>query len=166
MRLKYFTLVVLAGLTITACGSTTKTPAPTARPTPTARPMPTATPSPATTTPAPVADVCQANPAPATSAQVVVSQPAAFARVTSPLTVSGSINAFEAKFRSAIKDASGTDLVNQQAHSEQGQVLSPFSESVLFTVSAETPACLWVFQISGEGSPTTIQQVPLTLMPS
>jgi hypothetical protein len=86
--------------------------------------------------------------------------------VTSPLPVSGSINAFEAKFRSAIKDASGTDLVNQQAHSQQGQVLSAFSESVLFTVGAATPACPWIFQISGEGSPTTIQQVPLTLMPS
>jgi hypothetical protein len=160
VRLEYLTLVVLAGLTTAACGSATKTPAPTARPTP------TATPSPAATTAAPVADVCQANPAPATSAQVAVTQPAASAQVTSPLTVSGSINAFEATFRIAIKDASGTDLVNQQAHSQQGQVLSPFSETVLFTVSAETPACLWVFQISGKGSPTTIQQLPLTLMPS
>ena len=96
MRSKYLTLVVLAGLTTAACGSATKTPAPTARPTP------PATPSPAATTPAPVADVCQANPAPATSAQVAVTQPAAFAQVTSPLTVSGIINAFEATFRIAI----------------------------------------------------------------
>jgi hypothetical protein len=161
MRLKYLTLVVLAGLTVVACGTATKTPAPTARPTP------TATPAPAATTPAPVANACQSNPAPATPAQVVVSQPAAFAQVTNPLTASGSINAFEATFQITIKDASGTDLANQTGHSPQGQVLSPFSESVPFTVSEQTPACLWVFQFSAkDGSPSTIQQVPITLMPS
>jgi hypothetical protein len=161
MRLSYFTLVVLAGLTAVACGTATKIPAPTP-----ARPTLSATPAPTATTPAPVANVCQANPAPATSAQVVVTQPTVYQQVTSPLTVRGSINAFEATFRIAIKDASGNDLANQMGHSPQGQALSPFSESVPFTVSAQTPACLWVFQISAkDGSPVTIQQVSITLLP-
>jgi hypothetical protein len=86
--------------------------------------------------------------------------------ITSPLTVSGQINAFEATFAIAIKDASGTDMATKTGHSQTGQMLSPFNESVPFTVSAQTPACLWVFQFSAkDGSPSMILQVPITLMP-
>jgi hypothetical protein len=120
-------------------------------------PVPTATEAP---------NVCQPNPHPATSAQVVVSQPAAFAQVTSPLTVSGRINAFEAAFQIAIKDASGRDLATAMGHSQQGQALSPFSQAVSFSVREQTSACLWVFQLSAkDGSPQAIAQVPITLMP-
>lgn len=129
---------------------------------------PSATPSgtPMPTTPAPVLNVCQANPAPATGSQLVISQPAAQAVVTSPLTVRGRINAFEAMFQIAVKDASGTNLASKAGHSQQGQTLSSFSESVDFAVRAPTPACVWVFQLSAkDGSPQAIAQVPITLMP-
>jgi hypothetical protein len=117
-------------------------------------------------TPTAAANVCQANPHPATSAQVIVSQPAPYARVTSPLTVSGRINAFEATFQIAVKDAAGRSMVTQTGHSQQGQTLSSFSERVPFRTNAPMSACLWVFQLSAkDGSPQTIQQVPITLMP-
>jgi Immunoglobulin-like domain of bacterial spore germination len=138
----------------TASPSATPATAPTqAAPTPT----PTAT---------PFVNVCQANPAPATAAQVVISRPAAHAVVTSPLTVSGRINAFEAMFQIAVKDAAGRNLATKTGHSQQGQTLSPFSEGVPFAVGAQTPACVWVFQLSAkDGSAQTIAQVPITLMP-
>jgi hypothetical protein len=119
-----------------------------------------------TTTHAPRSNACQPNPDPATSSQVVVSQPTAYAQVTSPLTVSGMINAFEATFEIAIKDASGNDLSTQTGMSGTGQTLSPFNESVPFTVTAPTPACLWVFQFSArDGSPSMILQVEIILTP-
>jgi hypothetical protein len=122
-----------------------------------------ATPTPTAT---PLLNVCQANPAPATAAQVVISRPAAHAVVTSPLTVSGRINAFEAMFQIAVKDSAGRNLATKTGHSQQGQTLSSFSEGVPFAVSAQTPACVWVFQLSAkDGSATTIAQVPITLMP-
>jgi hypothetical protein len=97
---------------------------------------------------------------------VVVTQPAANAVVTSPVMISGRINAFEATFRMAIKDASGADLTTKMGHSQQGQVLADFSESMPFTVTVSTPACLWVFQASAkDGRPSTALEVPITLTP-
>ena len=113
-----------------------------------------------------LANVCQTNPYPATPSEVVVSSPAANAHVTDPFTVSGSINAFEATFKIAIKDGSGNDIIPVlTGHSQQGQTLSGFSQSVSFPSSTPAgPACLWVFQYSAKtGSPSTIEQVPITL---
>lgn len=122
--------------------------------------------TPAMTTPTPAPDVCQANPDPATSGQLVVTQPTAYALVTSPLTVGGRINAFEATFQIAVKDASGRNLATKTGHSQQGQTPSSFSEGVPFKIRAETSACVWVFQLSPrDGRPQMIQQVPVTLMP-
>jgi hypothetical protein len=119
-----------------------------------------------TATANPLATVCQTNPNPATAAQTVVNLPLPGAQVTSPVTVSGQINAFEAQFNIAIKDASGSDLVAQSGHSQEGQTLSPFSESVPFAVTTPTPACLWVFDLSSkDGSPIQVVQVPITLVP-
>jgi hypothetical protein len=156
-------LVSVLGLAAVACGTsaTTGTPTPTPAPTATASATPTAS------NHAPAASACQANPDPATPAQVVITQPVAYAQVSgSTLLVAGSINAFEATFQISVKDASGTDIVSQTAHSQTGQTLSPFSATVPATVSASTPACLWVFQFSANtGNPSMIQQVPITLIP-
>ncbi len=114
----------------------------------------------------PFVNVCQANPAPATSAQVVITQPAAHALVASPLTVRGRINAYEAMFQIALKDATGQNLATKSGRSQQGQTLSAFSENVSFAVRAQTSACLWVYQLSAkDGSPQTVQQIPVTLIP-
>jgi hypothetical protein len=148
----------------TATATATHSPPASATPTPHA----TATATVAhTATPSPIANVCQTNPNPATSAQTVVNQPTPGDQVTSPLTVSGQIAAFEAQFNIAIKDASGADIATQPGHSQQGQTLSPFNESVPFTVATQTPACVWVFDISNADGVTPLQvvQVPITLMP-
>lgn len=116
--------------------------------------------------PARHANVCQVNPDPATPAQVIVNLPHPHAHVTSPVKVKGKINAFEATFQIAIKDASGADIVSVTAMSHQGQTLSPFKKKVHFTVTAPKPACLWVFQFSAQdGTPSMVKQVPITLMP-
>jgi hypothetical protein len=118
-------------------------------------------------TPSPIANVCQTNPSPATSDQTVVNQPQPGAQVTSPVTVSGQINAFEAQFNIAIKDAAGNDIATvPDVFSSQGQTLAPFSTSVPFTVASQTPACLWVFDLSAkDGSLIQVVQVPITLVP-
>jgi Immunoglobulin-like domain of bacterial spore germination. len=120
-----------------------------------------------TATPSPIANVCQTNPSPATSDQTVVNQPTPGDQVTSPLTVSGQIAAFEAQFNIAIKDAAGNDIATvPDVFSSQGQTLAPFSTSVPFTVASQTPACLWVFDLSAmSGLPVQVVQVPITLMP-
>lgn len=131
----------------------------------------TATPA-ATATGTPVVsatpvNVCQANPDPATPSEAVITAPTANAQVTSPLNVSGTIAAFEAVFQISIKDANGNDIATQSGMASEGQTLAPFGESVPFAVTAATPACVWVFQISAmDGTtPTNITQITVTLVP-
>ena len=111
--------------------------------------------------------ICGANPDPATSSDAVITAPVANAQVTSPLMVSGTIAAFEAVFQISIKDVAGNDIATQSGMASEGQTLAPFGESVPFTVTAATPACVWVFQISAmDGvSPVNVTQIPVTLVP-
>jgi hypothetical protein len=109
------------------------------------------------------ANVCAANPAPATPDLTQVDTPSAGDTVTSPVTVRGRINAFEATFRITIFDATGNTIADVTAMSSEGQVLAPFQAQVPFSVTRETAACLWVYEISGRGDIAGVVQVPLIL---
>ncbi len=111
-------------------------------------------------------DVCATNPNPATPDVNNVTAPSPFAEVTSPIQVTGQITAFEATFKVTIYDAQQNEIADQTAMSNEGQTLAPFSTSVSFTVTEETPACLWVYEASAQdGSPIHVVQIPLTLLP-
>jgi hypothetical protein len=109
---------------------------------------------------------CQTNPSPVDSADpsVVVTSPAANVSVTSPLSVTGQARVFEATVSLALYDASGNEISTATTMAAEGGVLSDFTGSITFSVTASTPACLWVFEASAEdGSPRNVVQVPLTL---
>jgi hypothetical protein len=112
-------------------------------------------------------DVCQPNPDPADADVASVDSPAPGDALTSPVTVSGLIAAFEAQFNITIYDAGGAVLADTPARSAEGQVLSPFSADVFFDVAAPTPACLWVYDVSAADgvTPVNVVQVPITLLP-
>lgn len=168
-NLKYLLLVGIAGFAMLAVACGDDDDAGSATPTPTAtNSSPTATavynPTPAGSIDA--VNVCGANPDPATPAQVQVNSPGPGDMVTSPLQITGLIAVFEAQFNIAIKDAGGNDIVTSPGMSSEGQTLAPFSVSVPFTVTAETPACLWVYDISeADGTPSMVHQVPIYLEP-
>jgi hypothetical protein len=112
---------------------------------------------------------CQTNPDPVDAADpsVVVSSPTANASVTSPLTVTGQARVFEATVSLALYDAGGNEIATATTMAAEGGVLSDFSGSITFSVTASTPACLWVFEASAEdGRPVNVVQVPLTLTTS
>jgi hypothetical protein len=176
--MRYLMLTALAGFVAlgVACSSdysATQTVAGAHPPTVSATAPPTSSPTAApvatvanTATPSPIANVCQTNPSPATSDQTVVNQPQPGDQVTSPVTVSGQMNAFDAQFNIAIKDAAGNDIATvPDVFSSQGQTLAPFSAPVPFTVATQTLACLWVFDRALDGSPIQVVQVPITLVP-
>ena len=127
------------------------------------------TPGPGEESPTPTGqpDVCQPNPDPAPTDVVEVDSPAASDSVTSPVTVSGRIVAFEAQFNITVFDAGGNQIADVPARSEEGQVLSPFSKDVFFSVTEETPACVWVYDVSeADGvTPLNVVQVPVILQP-
>src|SRR3989304_508027 len=114
----------------------------------------TVSPAPGSPTPTGQPDVCQPNPDPASAGVAGVSSPSAGDSVTSPVTVSGRFLAFEAQFNITIFDAAGGKIADVPARSQEGQVLSPFSEDVAFSVAEETLACVWVYDLSErDGSP-------------
>ena len=175
-RFLILTVVAVALLAVAACSDDDDgaTPSPSPVPSltetqPPASPSPTPTPT-STSTPTPTLfpTVRLPNPDPATAAFQVLDQPAPSAVVTSPVTVSGQVNYFEATYQIAIYDASGAPLVETFGTAQQPDigVIGPFSHDVTFTVSEPTPACLWVYEQSAmDGSPVRVGQVPLLLLP-
>jgi len=128
----------------------------------------TVSPEPTAQSPTPTGqpDVCQPNPDAASADVADVTSPSAGDSVTSPVTISGQIVAFEAQFKITIFDAAGGKIADVPARSAEGQVLSPFSEDVFFSVTEETPACIWVYDLSeADGSIIDVVQIPVTLEP-
>jgi hypothetical protein len=145
-------MAISTGLFLTSCGDDSK---PQADPTETA-----------TAAPDQAANVCPDNPDPATPDTVQVTSPRAGDRVSSPVTVSGEILAFEATFQVTVYNAEGTEIARHTGMSADGTTLSPFSEQVEFTVVEETPGCIRVFELSArDGSAINVVQIPVTLQP-
>ena len=164
-------LILIAGaialLTVAACTDDEDGASPSPSPVPSGTETPSPSPAPAST-PTPFLNVCFPNPDPATAAFQILDQPAPSSAVTSPVTVSGQVNYFEARYQIAIYDASGTPLVETSGMAQQPDigVIGPFSHDVSFAVSQPTPACLWVYEQSAEdGRPVLGGQVPLVLLP-
>ncbi len=130
---------------------------------------PGATASPPEKIPTPtVAEVCQTNPDPATSEFQVIDQPGVDDTVTTPVTISGQVLAFEGTYQIGIFDAAGDPIVETfgtAVGTEIGE-LAPFSIDVAFDVDEPTPACIWVYEASAmDGSPIHVGQIPVTLLP-
>ena len=112
--------------------------------------------------------VCQTNPDPATADDQVIDEPGADDTVTSPVTISGQVRAFEGTYQVGIFDSEGGPIVETFGTAGPGEVgqLAPFSIDVPFEVDALTPACIWVYEASArDGSPIHVGQIPVTLSP-
>ena len=119
------------------------------------------------TSPDQTTNVCAPNPAPAGPDTNQVDTPTAGDRVSSPVTVRGRILAFEAVFKVTIFDAAGNTIADARGMSAEGTALSPFEVQVPFSVTTETPACMWVYAPSArDGSPENVVQIPLRLAPA
>jgi hypothetical protein len=114
-------------------------------------------------------EACQENPDPVTGDFQVIDAPEAGATVTSPVTVSGQILAFEAAFQVAIFDPDGNAIVAPiAAQAQQADIgqLAPFSVDVPFVVTEQQPGCIWVYEESArDGSIIHVGQIPVTLNP-
>jgi len=94
----------------------------------------------ATTSANQAANVCAPNPAPATPDFNQVDTPTAGQAVSSPVTVSGRILAFEAVFQVTIYDASGNTIAHVTGMSANGTELSPFSSLGAFLGDQRNPS--------------------------
>ncbi len=174
MKVGLLLALALASIALlVACdnGGDGATPAPDGAPTPavTDSEEETATPE---ATPAETAtaegEVCLPNPDPVTLDFQVIDQPSAGDTVTSPVTISGQVLAFEATYQIGIFDADGNPIVETFGTAGPGEagVLAPFSIDVAFDVDEATPACIWVYEASArDGNPINVGQIPVTISP-
>ena len=166
-RMKVLLLLVTipALFVLAACGDDEQT-ATTASPSRSATTSPTVTASAQpSATPVDLTTVCGENPDPATNDVNQVDIPNPGDEVASAFRVQGRILAFEATFRITIFDAAGNTIADETAMSSEGQTLAPFSEDIAYSVTQDTPACLWVYENSArDGSPIHVRQIPLLLL--
>lgn len=159
-------LATLIAIALVACrpGSGTASPTPAA---------PTASPVARTTAPATTAPAASPSPTPApvgyTSPRglITVDQPRAFARVTSPLTVSGAAMLFEGAFVWRLVDLSGRELAKGSGQTTAGApARGTYSLAVSFTVPTDTYAYLALISHSArDGSVEDEARVPVVLAP-
>ncbi|MGH2756060.1 MAG: Gmad2 immunoglobulin-like domain-containing protein [Actinomycetota bacterium] len=98
---------------------------------------------------------------------IVVEEPRVGEEVTSPLTVSGNANTFEATVEMRLVGPSGKELAHTFTTATCGTgCRGDYSVEVEFDVSRPTDAVLEVYESSAEdGSPTHVERIPITLMP-
>jgi hypothetical protein len=98
---------------------------------------------------------------------IVVEQPQAGDRVTSPVTISGNADVFEATVSLRILDGDGQELVSGFTTATCGTgCRGTFSGQLKFSVEAPQPGIVEAFEASAEdGHPTNMVRVPVTLMP-
>lgn len=96
---------------------------------------------------------------------ILVEFPGTGWRVTSPFTVSGMANVFEAQFNLELRNAQGQLLVQQNVTATAGNgIWGSFTTAVKFPAGAAGPATLSVFDLSAkDGSRIYEVNVPLTL---
>ena len=170
MKVGLLLALALASIALlVACdnGGDSVTPGPEGAPAPSATESEEETATPAETATA-EPEVCQPNADPATSEFQVIDEPSTDDTVTSPVTISGQVLAFEATYQIGIFDADGNSIVETFGTAGPGEIgeLAPFSIDVAFNVDEATPACIWVYEASAmDGSPIHVGQIPVTLSP-
>jgi hypothetical protein len=96
---------------------------------------------------------------------IVVESPVIGAPVSSPVTVSGTADVFEATVTVRILDANGHEIARAFTQATCGTgCRGTFSVSVTYHVSSAQPGTIEVFdQSAQDGSPENVQEIPVTL---
>lgn len=107
---------------------------------------------------------CLQNPTKGT--QIIIDNLTDYQIVKSPLTITGSANAFESQFSYRLKDCRGP-IITEGIITAEGEMgtMPPFSQTITFTPSRNPlDATLEVYEISAQdGSEINLFQVPLRL---
>ena len=110
--------------------------------------------------------VCGPNPEPSTLDVLRVDEPSPEEQVSSPLTVSGGIVLTSGELTLTLYDENGDEIAEDTSSVEAADagVLASFETELPFEVSAQTEACLWVWEAE-DGTAINVRQVPVTLQP-
>ena len=98
---------------------------------------------------------------------IVVESPTIGSRVSSPVTVTGTANVFEATVTVRVLDANGHEIARAFTQATCGTgCRGAFSLAITYRVSSEQPGVIEAFEQSAkDGSPINVQRIPVTLTP-
>jgi hypothetical protein len=98
---------------------------------------------------------------------ILVESPLIGQRVSSPVTISGTANVFEATVSIRILDASGKEIASAFTQATCGTgCRGSYSTAVSYQVSSEQQGTIEVFESSAkDGSPINVVRIPVTLTP-
>ncbi|HXF37359.1 MAG TPA: Gmad2 immunoglobulin-like domain-containing protein [Actinomycetota bacterium] len=98
--------------------------------------------------------------------QILVEEPAIGDRVTSPVTIAGTADVFEATVSIGILDANGNEIVRTFTTATCGTgCRGDYQERVEFSVPRTQPGTIVVYESSAEdGSPLHVVEIPVTLV--
>ncbi|MEX2406876.1 MAG: Gmad2 immunoglobulin-like domain-containing protein [Actinomycetota bacterium] len=99
-------------------------------------------------------------------APIVVAGPVVGQRVTSPITVSGTANVFEATVSISVLDAEGNEIARAFTTATCGTgCRGDYSETVRYEVDRTQPGTVRVYESSAEdGRPINVVEIPVTLV--
>jgi hypothetical protein len=99
--------------------------------------------------------------------QIVVDAPAIGAAVSSPVTVSGTANVFEATVSVRILDAQGKEIARSFTTATCGTgCRGTYAGTIRYSVASEQRGTIEVYESSAEdGSPLHLVAIPVTLQP-
>jgi Immunoglobulin-like domain of bacterial spore germination/Sporulation and spore germination len=99
---------------------------------------------------------------------IVVASPVIGARVTSPVTVAGTANVFEATVSIRVLDASGAEIATSFTTATCGTgCRGDYSVAVPYRLADEQSGAVQVYEVSAEdGSRINVVDIPVTLAPS
>jgi hypothetical protein len=98
---------------------------------------------------------------------ITVESPTIGQRVSSPVTVAGTANVFEATVSFRILDASGNEIARTFTQASCGTgCRGDYSVSVPFTIGSEQPGTIEVYEVSAkDGSAINVVDIPVILIP-
>ena len=98
---------------------------------------------------------------------ILVERPLIGEPVSSPVTIAGTADVFEASVSIRILDAAGMEIAGTFTTATCGTgCRGDFSKDVGFAVAAEQPGAIEVFEASAmDGSPINLVRIPVTLLP-
>jgi len=98
---------------------------------------------------------------------IVVESPTIGSRVSSPVTVTGTANVFEATVTVRVLDANGHEIARAFTQATCGTgCRGAFSLAITYRVSSEQPGVIEAFEQSAkDGSPINVQRIPVPLTP-
>jgi hypothetical protein len=162
MRSRPLTLVLAASLLLAACGRSSGNSASPSS----ASPTPTGTPS-ATVAPCSPSEVSTPSPGPDGKPAIVVNKPGPCQDVTTPVTVAGTADVFEAVVSIQVLDANGNQLsaVNVMASCGTG-CRGTYRALVSFYSPTRQNGTIKVYEVSAKnGQPINVVSIPVVLVP-